>query len=230
MASRAATRRGIWVALSFAAVALVTSSCAASSASAGHPPATLDVAISHTSAGATLVDASGWTLYAFSGDHGSTIGCTASDCLSFWPPLVLASGQTLKAGPGVTGTLTTITRPDGSQQVSYNGLPVYTYKGDGGPGQLLGNGVAGHYGSVSGTWSAVTSSSGAPAASPANGSSSSTTTTTSQVPASSGHQNTGTSNTQLPAPTTTRAPATTTTTQAPTTTTTTTTTMPSHWS
>jgi predicted lipoprotein with Yx(FWY)xxD motif len=45
------------------------------------------------------------------------------------------------AGPGVTGTLATITRSDGSAQATYNGHPLYTYVSDTAPGQAKGNGV-----------------------------------------------------------------------------------------
>jgi predicted lipoprotein with Yx(FWY)xxD motif len=39
----------------------------------------------------------------------------------------------------LTGTLSTITRTDGSVQATYNGHPLYTYIGDSGPGQDNGN-------------------------------------------------------------------------------------------
>ena len=41
---------------------------------------------------------------------------------------------------GVTGTLGTITRPDGTTQATYDGHPLYTYAGDTAPGQAKGNG------------------------------------------------------------------------------------------
>jgi predicted lipoprotein with Yx(FWY)xxD motif len=44
-------------------------------------------------------------------------------------------------GPGVTGTLATIKRSDGTTQVTDNGHPLYTYVGDIAPGQAFGNGL-----------------------------------------------------------------------------------------
>jgi predicted lipoprotein with Yx(FWY)xxD motif len=43
------------------------------------------------------------------------------------------------AGPGVTGTVATIQRTDGTTQATYNGHPLYTYVGDSAPGQDGGN-------------------------------------------------------------------------------------------
>jgi predicted lipoprotein with Yx(FWY)xxD motif len=37
----------------------------------------------------------------------------------------------------------TITRPDGSVEVTYNDMPLYTWQGDSAPGQATGQGVGG---------------------------------------------------------------------------------------
>ena len=42
---------------------------------------------------------------------------------------------------GVKGTLSVITRSDGTKQATWNGHPLYTYVGDTAPGQAKGNGL-----------------------------------------------------------------------------------------
>jgi predicted lipoprotein with Yx(FWY)xxD motif len=81
-----------------------------------------------------LTNAHGLTLYWFVPDTPRTSKCTGS-CTAYWPPVT----GSLTAGPGVTGTLGTIKRPDGAEQATYDGHPLYTYTGDSGPGQASGN-------------------------------------------------------------------------------------------
>ena len=81
-----------------------------------------------------LTNGSGRTLYSFGPDSPVKSACNGS-CAVYWPPVP----GPLRAGPGVTGKLGTITRADGSTQETYNGHPLYTYIGDSGPGQDHGN-------------------------------------------------------------------------------------------
>ncbi len=93
------------------------------------------------SRGTILVAGSnGMTLYIFTHDvkDSGTSACTGT-CLTTWPALTVAAGETPTAGDGVTGTLGTITRPDdGSLQVTYNGLPLYFFANDSAPGDSNG--------------------------------------------------------------------------------------------
>ncbi len=89
--------------------------------------------------GTILVAASNsHTVYNFSRDTPGVSNCTGG-CITNWPPLTLASGQTPTGGPGVTGQLGTITRADGSLQVTYKGLPLYFFHSDTKPGDTNGN-------------------------------------------------------------------------------------------
>ena len=117
-------------------------------AAAATPPAasaaTGGAATVMLAAGATpfLTDAKGMTLYTYDKDSGSTSTCTGG-CATAWPPLLKADGATLTAGPGVTGKLDDSKRPEGTDQVTYNGKPVYFFASDSKPGDTTGDGVGG---------------------------------------------------------------------------------------
>ena len=85
---------------------------------------------------ALLTDANGLTLYTFAPDKVNKSVCYG-DCASYWPPVP----GNMSAGPGVTGTIGTITRTDGTTQATYDGHPLYTYIGDHGPGTAAGNNI-----------------------------------------------------------------------------------------
>jgi len=78
------------------------------------------------------------TVYTFDSDTPGVSKCTGG-CASTWPPVSIASGTTPTGGPGVTGQLGTITRADGSPQVTYKGLPLYFFHSDANPGDTKGN-------------------------------------------------------------------------------------------
>ncbi len=81
-----------------------------------------------------LTNSKGMTLYWFAPDTPTKSACYGA-CAAYWPPVYGAQ----KAGPGVTGTLGTIKRTDGTIQATYDGHPLYTYIGDSHPGQATGN-------------------------------------------------------------------------------------------
>ncbi len=88
---------------------------------------------------AIVAGSNGMTVYTFTmdtKDSGKSV-CTG-DCAVTWPPLTVAAGATPTAGTGATGTLATITRDDGTIQVTYNGLPLYFFKNDQAAGDLNG--------------------------------------------------------------------------------------------
>ena len=152
--------RRIWGAVGLAAAVLAIAACGSSASSSSSPAAgSSATTLKSTTINGTqvLTTSAGFTLYWFAPDTSTTSKCTGS-CAAFWPPV---KGPAT-AGSGVTGTLGTITRPDGSTQAAYDGHPLYTYAGDSAPGQAKGNGL-----NVSGgVWHEVTVSGGAaPAAS-----------------------------------------------------------------
>jgi predicted lipoprotein with Yx(FWY)xxD motif len=81
-----------------------------------------------------LTNSRGLTVYWFAPDTSTKSACYGS-CAAYWPPVT----GTPSAGPGVTGTLGTITRTDGTKQATYDGHPLYTYVADSAPGSASGN-------------------------------------------------------------------------------------------
>jgi len=94
------------------------------------------------SLGSYLTGPSGMTLYLFKTDTADTSSC-AGTCATNWPPLTAAAGATITQPAGATGTFATITRADGTVQVTYNHLPLYYYAGDSSAGQTNGQGKGG---------------------------------------------------------------------------------------
>jgi predicted lipoprotein with Yx(FWY)xxD motif len=99
-------------------------------------PAAASTGLKTTTIGGTtvLTNAKGFTLYSFAPDTPATSKCYGS-CAAYWPPVT----GTAAAIPGVLGRVGTIKRTDGSEQLTYNGHPLYTYIGDAAPGQARGN-------------------------------------------------------------------------------------------
>ena len=91
-----------------------------------------------TEYGDVLVDAHGKTLYVFDADSPGKSTCTGS-CLQYWP--VAEASGTVSHSSDVTAELSTITRDDGTTQLTVNGWPAYTYAADSGPGKATGQGT-----------------------------------------------------------------------------------------
>ena len=63
-------------------------------------------------------------------------------CAAAWPA-VPAKGKVTVSGSAKASDLGTITRSDGTKQVTYDGHPLYYFAGDSGPGQTSGQGSDG---------------------------------------------------------------------------------------
>ena len=94
------------------------------------------------SAGPYLTGEKGMTLYVFSKDSPGKSVCT-DQCAANWPPFTLGAGETVKAAAGIGDTFGTITRPDGTTQVTYRDQPLYYYVADKKAGDVTGQGVGG---------------------------------------------------------------------------------------
>jgi predicted lipoprotein with Yx(FWY)xxD motif len=77
------------------------------------------------------------TVYLFEADRGGVSTCSG-ECASVWPPV---SGHPQASGQAVSSHLGTITRADGTTQVTYYGHPLYLYSKDKDDGDTYGQGI-----------------------------------------------------------------------------------------
>ncbi len=127
---------------------LVPAAC--SSGSANSKPATLVAQTVGTNGILLVAGSNQMTVYAFDQDvaNSGSSACTATDaCITTWPALTVPAGTTPTGGSGLSGTIGTITRADsGVLQVTYNGVPLYFFSGDGAVGDS--NGIYTHWSAV----------------------------------------------------------------------------------
>jgi predicted lipoprotein with Yx(FWY)xxD motif len=113
------------------------------------------LSLAHTPVGNALVDANGRTLYLFAGDKPDVSRLSAAG-QAVWPPL-RSTTLPAAAGGASAGRVGTIAASD---QITYNGHPLYYYVGDRQAGQAAGQGLN-QFGArwyvVSGRGAAITS-------------------------------------------------------------------------
>jgi len=96
--------------------------------------------VQKSSVGFVLAEAKGSVVYTYDKDtKGGAPTCTGS-CAAAWPPVT----GTPKAGPADTfpGTFGVVKGAGGVEQITYDGLPLYTFKGAKSL-SVAGNGVGG---------------------------------------------------------------------------------------
>jgi predicted lipoprotein with Yx(FWY)xxD motif len=132
-----------------------TSAAGSSSAGAATTGAVLKTA--DTKLGTVVVTSAGKTVYAFDKDtrNSGTSACNTG-CSGLWPA-VTATGSSPTAA-GVSAKLGTITRSDGTKQITLDGRPLYTYAGDSGAGAVSGQGFKGIWWAVSPAGAEITAS------------------------------------------------------------------------
>jgi predicted lipoprotein with Yx(FWY)xxD motif len=113
-----------------------------------------------------LADSQGRTLYTAAVEEGGKVLCVDA-CTSFWAPVVASAGDAASAGEELGADLDVIDRPDGGQQLTLDGLPLYTFAEEG-AGQLEGDGFVDDFQGTSFEWEAarVDGGSSGPARSP----------------------------------------------------------------
>lgn len=93
--------------------------------------------------GSYLTDADGRALYMFmADDRGKQSNCYDA-CAQAWPPALAGKDQVELGQKLDRSMLGTITRKDGSKQLTYGGWPLYYFVKDTGPGEVKGQDVKG---------------------------------------------------------------------------------------
>lgn len=139
-----------------AAVAVLAAACASGSSSTGAGGSTatgapaggasssgasasgMVIKTASSSGGTILTDGQGRAVYLWSKDSNGTSACSGA-CAGAWPP-VTPSGTVTASGSAKASDLGTITRSDGTKQVTYNGHALYYFSGDSGSGTASGQG------------------------------------------------------------------------------------------
>lgn len=144
--------------VSVAAVGLLTAGCGVADQLAGSANANPQKAASPTAPtnelttalktasngqlGEIVVDDKGRTLYRFDNDTNDPAATNCvDDCAKNWPPVL--AGEKVNVDGIDSELVGTVDRPDGSQQVTLKGWPLYRFADDKQPGDILGQGVEG---------------------------------------------------------------------------------------
>jgi predicted lipoprotein with Yx(FWY)xxD motif len=104
------------------------------------PQGTTVMVVEHTSLGYVLGEANGQVVYTYAKDTKNGQPACTGTCASTWPPVT----GTPKAGPAdrFPGTFAVVKGAGGVEQITYDGMPLYTFKGAM-PHATAGNGVGG---------------------------------------------------------------------------------------
>ena len=115
-----------------------------------------------------LADSAGRTLYSAAVEKGGEIHCVAA-CTSAWKPMLASSADADKATADVDANLGVVKRPGGNDQLTFDGLPLYTFAEEG-AGKLDGDGFADDFQGTHFEWKAARTSGSSGPGSPSDGS------------------------------------------------------------
>ena len=152
------------VALAVGAAALVLAACGGGdsddngNATAAESGAGSDlVSVEDVDGTNVLTDSEGRTLYTADVENGE-IRCTGA-CTSFWKPVEASANEAESASADLDLDLGVVDRPGGGRQLTYKGLPLYSFTEEG-PGQLDGDGFVDDFDGTRFEWAAATTGGG----------------------------------------------------------------------
>jgi predicted lipoprotein with Yx(FWY)xxD motif len=148
-------------ALAIGAAALVVAGCGSDSEDEpGTAAAASSGVVSVASVDGTdvLADAEGRTLYTTTAEEGGEIKCVDA-CTSFWAPVAASAAQAEQAAADLETDLAVVERPDGEQQLTFNGRPLYSFT-DEDAGKLEGDGFEDDFQGTHFLWEAARTAGG----------------------------------------------------------------------
>jgi predicted lipoprotein with Yx(FWY)xxD motif len=100
-----------------------------------------------------LADTQGRTLYTADVEKGGKILCVGG-CTSFWAPVIASADDAQAAASELDGDFSVLRRPEGSRQLTFDGLPLYTFTEEA-AGQLTGDGFVDDFDGTRFEWQAA---------------------------------------------------------------------------
>jgi predicted lipoprotein with Yx(FWY)xxD motif len=152
--------------LAIGAVALGVAACGSGSSSNGNAGSSAStapssggvVSVESLDGMNVLANSAGKTLYTASAEQGGKVRCVSS-CTSFWSPALATPAAAKQAAGTLKTKLGVITRPDGKQQLTFNGQPLYSFTQEGAKA-LQGNGASDEFQGTHFQWQAAATSGG----------------------------------------------------------------------
>jgi predicted lipoprotein with Yx(FWY)xxD motif len=158
---RVSIKHSVTAAVAIGAAALVLAACGGSDSGNGSAPTASGgsgvVSIQSVDGTNVLADSDGRTLYNTDVEKAQ-IRCT-DGCTSFWDPVVASAKQAKSASDDLKVDLGVVKRPDGTDQLTFNKLPLYSFKEEG-AGQLEGDGFVDDFEGTHFEWAAATTGAG----------------------------------------------------------------------
>lgn len=155
---RLSIKHSVKLALAIGATALGVVGCGGgegeenAGAGAARPSAGL-VSLASVDGTDVLADSEGRTLYTAAVEQGGRILCVDA-CTSFWEPVIASPDDAGSAAAELDADLGVVDRPEGNQQLTFDGLPLYTFAEED-AGQLEGDGFVDDFQGTRFEWEAA---------------------------------------------------------------------------
>jgi predicted lipoprotein with Yx(FWY)xxD motif len=158
---RVSIKHSLTAAVAISAAALVLAACGGNDSGNGSAPTAGGgsgiVSIQSVDGTNVLADSEGRTLYNAEVEKRQ-IRCVDA-CTSFWEPVNASAKQSKAASAELNLKLGVAKRPDGSSQLTFDGLPLYRFTEEG-AGQLEGDGFVDDFEGTHFEWAAATTGAG----------------------------------------------------------------------